>query len=448
MTRFDSLPNEIILELWRNILEPDDIASFAQVSRRIFALATPTLKEYHLLKSRYSICEKHSTWDGSIFALLLKDVLLNPHIAFYVKELYVCDWRTYWDGPFVPGHLSLDPLNLGPGDSSLHTPYPEEVMELLRTSIRQAEFVLPSEVDPWIQLLDKGYEESILLLLLNLLPNLRILSLQDHLGQTPLLTTLRRIAETSSSTSLSKLKSFHISDRRSDRYEAVSLVKSFALLPSMEKISCEHLDNRHQGRGIPYCPIAPQSSNVTELIFDSCHDMANRIYELLEGMKTLKKFTYVAVDEAVDGFWIRSALLSHCQHSLEYLKLEFKYGEPNYIGSLRLFGRLETLDVEHSLLVNPDAGDNYNIAELLPTSISTVDLTGDRFSMFGHIRPFTKSLVAAKRTRLPNLKRLGYRLFDRFASSDLFDSDGYIHGNCFADMWRLCERNGVLFDPE
>lgn len=448
MTGFDDLPNEIILELWHNILEPDDIASFAQVSSRIFALATPFLKEYHLLKSKYSKFENDNSCDGSMYAHLLKDVLLNPHIAFYVKELYLCDWRTCWEDPSFMFHFDLDPEHWDAGESYVwHLPYPEEDMELFRNGIRQAEFILPSEVDPWIQLLESGHEDPIIVLLLNLLPNLRILSLEDHPGQTLLLTTIRRIAETSSLTPFSKVKSFHVSDMISDQHEGVSLVKPFILLPAIEKMSCEQLDNRHQGHGIPYCSIAPRSSNVTELIFDLCGDMANRICVLLEGMKSLKKFTYVVVGETVDAFWIRSALLSHCRHSLEYLKLGFNYGESNYMGSLRLFEKLEILDVEHSLLVDPDAGDDHGIAELLPTSIDTVDWSGKHSGMVGHIRPFTRSLVAAKRTRLPNLKRLNYHLYDMYAPFDLFDSYLYFHVN-FADMYRLCERNGVLLNPE
>lgn len=324
-------------------------------------------------------------------------------------------------------------------------------MELFRNDIRQADFVLPSEVAPWIQLLESGHQDPILVLLLSLLPNLRILSLGNHPGQTLLFTTTRRIAENAASKSFSKLKSFRLSYSIFDQSEGVSLLKPFVLLPSMEKMSCHHLDDRHRGRAIPYCPIVPQSSNLTESVFDSCGDMANYISVLLEGMTALKKFTYVAVDHTVDAFWIRFALLSHCRQSLEYLKMGFKYGEPNYMGSLHSFERLAKLDVDHSLLVDSDTGDDYDVADMLSTSIQAIDLRGRYSKVVSHICPFIRSLINAKRTRLPNLNMLTYRLLGPFESScpsdssSPFDSREYIHAKYeYADMCRLCERNGVF----
>lgn len=175
--------------------------------------------------------------------------------------------------------------------------------------------------------------------------------------------------------------------------------------------------------------------------------MANHIPVLLEGMTALKKLTYVAVDHTVDAFWIRFALLSHCRHSLEYLKLGFKCGEPNYMGSLRSFEKLAKLDVEHSLLVDSDTDDDYDVADMLPTSLQAIDLRGQ----YPEVVSFIRSLVNAKRTRLPNLNILTYRLHGPFESSGPYhsssplDSREYVQAKYeYTDMCRLCERNGLF----
>lgn len=75
MTRFNDLPNEIVLELWHHVPPPDNVASFALVSKQIFALATPFLKEYNRLKlTHYSVFDNHTNCDGSMSAHLLKNV--------------------------------------------------------------------------------------------------------------------------------------------------------------------------------------------------------------------------------------------------------------------------------------------------------------------------------------------------------------------------------------
>lgn len=177
MTGFNDLPNEIVLKLWHHVLPPDDIASFALVSKRIFALATPSLKEHHRLKSKYAVLENERSEDGSMLAHLLKDVLLYPYIAFYVKNIHICDWHTCWEDPRL--FQELDDM----GNYASHVPYPELDMKLFKDSIRKAKNLFPRKKDFWIRLLENGHEDPILALLLSLLPNLCALSLEDPLNE-------------------------------------------------------------------------------------------------------------------------------------------------------------------------------------------------------------------------------------------------------------------------
>ena len=190
MTGFNDLPNEIVLELWHHVLLPDDVASFALVSKRIFALATPSLKEHHRLRSKYAVLENESSKDGSMLAPLLKDVLLYPYIAFYVKNICVCDWHTRWNEP-VPGVPSLLGPELDDAENyTWHVPYPEQDMELFRDGIRKAGNLFPCKKYNWIKLLESGHEDPILALSLGLLPNLCALSLEDPPVLTHLFTAI------------------------------------------------------------------------------------------------------------------------------------------------------------------------------------------------------------------------------------------------------------------
>lgn len=437
MTGFNDLPNEIVLELWHHVLPPDDIASFALVSKRIFALATPSLREHHRLKSKYAVLKSDGSKDGNMLAHLLKDILLYPYIAFYVKDIRICDWQTCWEDPTL---FPFDDV----GTHALHVPYPEQDMGLFRDNICKAGNLFPCEEDFWISLLESGHEDPILVLLLGLLPNLCALSLEDIPLRTRLPTAIHRIAETPISTSFSKLRVVELSSSISGQSDHI---QPFLLLPSVEKVSCYDLGDYLLVPNVPNYRVASRSSNLTELMFDSCPAMANHLPVLLKGIKELKKFTYVAISETVKSSWIRSCLLNNCQHSLEYLKVEpeSEFEISNYaceLGSLRLFEKLKTLHIEHSLLLDPVNGA-FAVADLLPTFIEAIHLNCHyhlRSEVISLMR-LVRSLVNAKRTTLPNLKILKYHFFDFHAA------DMHLR-NQFNGLCQLCGKNGICFTFE
>ena len=233
MTGFNDLSNEIVLKLWHHVLPPDDIASFALVSKCIFALATPSLKEHRRLKLKYAVLENERSEDGSMLAHLLKDILLYPYIAFYVKNIHICDWHTYWEDPRP--FPELDDM----GNHALHVPYPELDVKLIKDSICKTKNIFPRKKDFWIRLLENGHEDPILALLLSLLPNLCALSLERPPVRTRLFTTIHRIAETTPSTCFSKLRDIKLSNSVSGQPDHN---KPFLLLPSVGRISCYDLN--------------------------------------------------------------------------------------------------------------------------------------------------------------------------------------------------------------
>ena len=54
MARFSDLSPELIMELWEHILHPDDIDSFALVSKHTHATGRTFLEEHRRLKAQYS----------------------------------------------------------------------------------------------------------------------------------------------------------------------------------------------------------------------------------------------------------------------------------------------------------------------------------------------------------------------------------------------------------
>lgn len=435
MTGFNDLPNELVREVWHHVLPPHDIASFALVSERVFDNAESFLKEYHRLKSKYSVIKSDRQQHRSILAHLLKDVLLSPPVALYVQELHICEWHVRWEKPPLGFSNTLVSEFDDMADDLCHLPYPEPDMDLFRNVIRKTDWIPPSKVGSWIKLLENGHEDPLLALLLSLLPNLCTLSLEGNPEPTTLFTTIRRIARTAPSKWLPKLKSIDLSGVDDD----MSLAKSFLMLPSVEKISCHNLyDNENRYGVFDFC-VAPQSSNVTELVVESCGGMEKGISGLLEGTKALKKFTYASDGDQVKAFWIRSKLHGHCRHSLEHLSLEFKFSNSNYVGtlgSLLAFKKLRTLHVERTLLVNPNVSREFNIGDLLPASIEAVYLTHIHSALPSHIRTSIRSLVSAKRTRLLKLGSLGFGLNSARSKVEYRRVD-------FLDMYQLCGRYGV-----
>ena len=182
--------------------------------------------------------------------------------------------------------------------------------------------------------------------------------------------------------------------------------------------------------------------------------MADCLLVLLKEIKELKKISYVAADETLSAAWIQSNLLDHCRQSLVYLKMESEsdVGSSAYVGrlgSLRFFENLKILHVEHSLLVDPDAcgTENFDMAELLPTSIEVINLTCHYHhpsEVISLIRQVVRSLVIAKRTWLPNLKILKYYFkISKYYFFDFRNADENLRNEC-NDLCQLCGKDGIF----
>ena len=93
MTGFSDLPNELVVEVWCLLRDPEDIEAFALTSKRVYALGSDAIAAHNELRSRFwSI--RHDPDDlTSTPADTLRSLLLNPRAALYVRNLTIDGWR-------------------------------------------------------------------------------------------------------------------------------------------------------------------------------------------------------------------------------------------------------------------------------------------------------------------------------------------------------------------
>ena len=397
MAILPQLPNEMIAEIWGHIIEPQDVESFAIVSKNIYAIGTPFVEEHNRLKREYSLFETGPDTDASAPGMLLKDVLLQPRVALYVTHLSI--GRYQYRGQY------LDDDNAG------HV-YPEEDMALFIGAIRKASLVPRDDVESWITAVKAGNEDSVFALLILLLPNLTTFTLVvESIYTTHLSDAFERIAKAENSTFLARLSTvnLHVDLPYDDDFTDWEWLKIATILPRVHSVHVEHMGCVEIDDLFGYQPqFTPSSSNVTELTFVKSGCRPKPMFQLLESIKGLKRFSYVEPDERLDPFepfMMRSALLAHARHSLETLRiLSSQTHKGNLLGSFRGFTALQELETNLSLLIRDAQFDE--LADLFPASIEKVHLhIGDKWSC-NSVSPLVESFEKAKSQFLPNLKAL------------------------------------------
>ena len=84
MATFSNLPNEILLEIWSHIPQPEDIESFASVSKNVYAISYRFLRDHRRLKHKFSTFNNGGRDSKVSLAGLLREVIINPRVALYV----------------------------------------------------------------------------------------------------------------------------------------------------------------------------------------------------------------------------------------------------------------------------------------------------------------------------------------------------------------------------
>ena len=258
MAHFSQFSNEIISEIWGNVLEPKDVESFALVSKLIYAVGRRFVEDHKNLKNKYSFIDLVSQTRASAPVFLLKDVLLRPRVAFYVTHLSINSYWTAW--------LNLKDNNDSDGDSGTyhHAPYPEEIMALCIEAVGKTSFVPRNQVSRWIEKIRKGDEDPIRALLFLLLPNITTVTLvRDGIGGDLLQETIKRIAEAEKAMFLTRLITVF---KSGDEDGGIDCLNTFAALPSVQNL---HVSGMVTFPSERYIYFTPGSANITNMTFEN-----------------------------------------------------------------------------------------------------------------------------------------------------------------------------------
>ena len=431
---FASVPNEIIVHVWRQILDPGDVESFALTTKTIYELGSSFIREHEKLRARFSSIDL-----GLHPARKLKRLLLNPRAALYVRSISITRWFDEW----------LDVEFVGKQYEGYHSSYPKDTMELFVSSIRGAPFNLGDEVLHWLNALESGDEAIVCSLVLTILPNVRSLNLCGA-GSTRvlLLDTIYRMSKSRDTEALSQLTEVQLKLDDWRVAEGFNWVRTFATLPSVKAIEASNIglnyDDPEDRNGYDYpdadlpnvdypesgcisrredndcyhmvcherhlAPL-PKTSAVTHLTFNNCIINTERLCRFLESLRALESFVYFSGNtsyEVDDYEELVNALSTHAKCTLRKLRLSTRCQAIDWPLDLTNFEVMEELQMEYNMLLGYER--RSKLADILPPSVQKVYLARPCTDVGWTVENFVLDLTVDKAERLPNLRKLTIEL--------------------------------------
>ena len=332
MPTFSDLPNELIAITWGFVDEPEDIESFALVSKRVYSQSTPFVQEHARYKTSLPTIFIDVDTEPSGPYELLERYLHVPRLAFYVHEALINDYRT-------PGsQQNVSPASLSP-----------ERMAKFESAVRCSSYVPPSEKDDWVREIKEGNPDPIIALIIMRLTKLRHLRLVYPYtrGNGYLLGTLKRMT-------LSP-------DRASNPGSSVT------------KIGPDGGSQVIFKKPWPFL-------HINEIVMDLGGIEPLVLFKLLPGLKELKSFVFISLFDTTFEFFgrLHRELLRCYRGSLQKLSLYDASGVLRYMGSLTGFQNLTELNISINLLLGFPLGggdeERRRLVDALPTSIQRLRL--------------------------------------------------------------------------
>ena len=417
MARFTDLPQELVQQVLRNA-QPDDIESVVLVCKGFHAAADSVLEEHRKLKRKYTVIthtakvpqdQVHLLSPQHHLLELLKSVLADPRIGLYVKKFVVKGLEEEWSTEEPPED------GIDPGGETVKNPRcSDDDIELFKRTADQFPILSPPNISPpcveaWQEDFDKGNHAAALGILMLYCPNFEDFYFEDRGGHTrrifDLFEDIAGAKDCNYLCNLKRLRFDHTQMGAGRCHEDINRVKSLLALPSMESIVANDMDrNYHDEVG---APMPYRSSNIQNLSFRACYISNKSLYELLESTCNLKSFTMSEM--RIENWWIRAALLESAKHSLEYLSLTCNYSDEagGYIGPLKPFEVLHTIDIDKDIMENPKYQEVNALQDVLPSSLRslTMHLNGGRLGDLDEC--FEELLeINAKDAIMPDLKEI------------------------------------------
>lgn len=327
MPTFSGLPNELVAITSGFVDEPEDIQSFALVSKKVCWLSIPFLQEHARLRKLLPTIIIDIEDDPSGPHVLLERLLHYPRLAFYIHEAHIEDWRA----PQSRQNVSLASLSL-------------ERITAFEGAVRHSTYIPPSEKDAWVRNIKKGNPDPIVALIIMRLTKLRNLRLvYPHTGGNVFLhATLERMTL--------------VPDRATNLGSSVTQTGSD---------SGSHVNFK---RPSPF-------RNIKDIEINLGGITMNVLCKMLQGVKSLQGFAFTSnSDNMVDFPRLKQELLRCSRDSLHKLILHDECSRQPNLGLLIAFENLQELNINLSFLRDGQEEHNRRLINVLPTSIEKLSL--------------------------------------------------------------------------
>lgn len=370
MARFSDLPPELVLNILRHV-DPRNLVPACILSKSIFLLAAPILKEHSRLTEEFSESFIDTCTATAMHDFLVK-VLAKPQNADYVRDLTVRAGRRIEEEMNRPS-LTLRPRKVP--RCNLNN------MHVIRTAIENTKHICTDEVDVWLQAVQYNTEDTLYALLIVHLPNLERLELAHLRGYASRMT--QKIRDAPTSKYLCHLKNLTIDfwGTTWGRSEYLKFFAAFLSLPSLACCRVKLLDIGDDERD-PQRYIRPHASAILELQFLQCRIGPKTLFEILEGTKCLSSIIYYSTlsylprgSKPFDWYWLAVGLWRYARHSLEKVVLNpFGSAHANKLCDFREFTLLREIEAERTLLFSDNMSKDQSFPWMLPASLHILRL--------------------------------------------------------------------------
>ena len=154
MAHIYDLPNELLQEIARHILEPIDIENFALASKTTRAASDKILLKHRQLTYDFSNFSLRARNPNLSAKWLLKKIVTNPQVALYVKVLTITNARRSRKDRRDRFALSMAAeLQAGGIASDGHTLFTERDIEVFKQLVKRAtrSYPLSENVNRWFE---------------------------------------------------------------------------------------------------------------------------------------------------------------------------------------------------------------------------------------------------------------------------------------------------------
>ena len=364
-----TLPTELVHQIAQRV-QPDDVESFSNTTRRIKNVAAPFVLEHRHFRAHYT----KITLGHVGAAKLIYEICARPWIRLYPRQLEIRvdkQWRTFEKPVPKAKARELEAVSV------LRSLASEEDQ---RDVLRGTNLIPAYEFDKWLQEMERGDQDYLFALLLACLPNLeKVIIRLDHTKLEQVKEMIRTIKRQPESPyhpkALSNLRDARVLEREGSETCDLELFPLIASLPGIQILHGRNLVGTYRDcYRDGWMNYSGASPTITHISLETCGMSVEGLEKLCDKIRGLRSFKYVA-HRSGWGLHRISDLLRKAHATLEELVLSTGSGESRFVGPLRKFTALRHLTVDSGMLIQ--RGKMQRAVDVLPASIETATLSGN-----------------------------------------------------------------------